>query len=249
VVAAWAASPRDESCAAQLGYRRVDRECAAEVPREPDVHHLASLAACCPPRARAVPTWRQTAFVATSAHTVGVPTRDRTAGCGPPKPARHAEHDPDQHEWSAGDIGIDQSLRPSGVEINGVVLVLAVLGMDPKHSRAWSSATWAPGREARSGGAPALPPACCFADRRTQSLCPNALLRRRECDRRILMQPRCGTADRLRRQLAAAVSTRSRVGRRREGHTGGDSAVCDCAGHGPASRCHNSSNSRPTSSR
>src|SRR5439155_9627309 len=76
--------PEKQILRAQLRLGSVDRERAPQVVREPEVQHLAALAARRPGWARAVGPWGAAALVAARADAVRVPAGDGTARRRPP---------------------------------------------------------------------------------------------------------------------------------------------------------------------
>ena len=112
-----------------------DREGAPQVPREPEVHHLAALSQAGSGRARPVGTLRLATPLPHRADEMGVPACDRPARARATLAAPDAEHHADDHERAPRGVRVDQRLRATGVE-QARSVALAPLGMEVVHAAA-----------------------------------------------------------------------------------------------------------------
>ena len=191
---------RQQARNAKLRLRRVDRERAPQISREPEVHHLAPVADFRARRARAVCSWRESALCAARADTMPMPPCDRASRRRAVHSPRQREHHADEHQGASRNVGVDQRLRPIRVEVDAVAAVRTVLRMEvadrPRGPRlpagivepgGVSGARVAP----RSHGCPTVG---------QQLLRRPALRRSRKRESRVLVQEVSEPAERSRRQ-------------------------------------------------
>ena len=151
-VQACAGLRRQQAVPAELGLGSADRECAPQVPREPDVQHLAPLPQPAPRRARSVGARlchrafaRPTQTRCECQRVIGPP------GLGPRSPRRTLNMTPTIVERPARHVRVDEGLRVPRVEPAGPAAV-AALGVEVPHAAAAAALRGARDVARRRGG-------------------------------------------------------------------------------------------------